>query len=265
MLNLLMRYGNPVFPFANHIFESPWAVDFSYIDDRLMPGPGWASWTFPLAFARGGTHGWEVPFRDARIAVLAVAGLGAGVAWAWKRSGEGREVRFLLVFVAVSYVIWQISSSVYRYVGAVELLAPTLVVALVLGRRLLASRLALGLLALAFIGSWVQVPKLARIPFSGSTAFDVRIPEPAPPPGSIVLIAGADALSYILPSLDPGVRVLRPWSSLSTHADATETNRRIASLLAGPSGPVFLLEGPDPTVAAEVLEFYGFERASAAT
>ena len=254
MVNLLLRYGNPLFPLANHIFESPWAVVFSYSEDRLMPGTAWDAWTFPLAFARGGTSGWEVPFRDARVAVLVLAG---AVGW-W---GASRRLRFLLLFCAISYVVWQLGSSVYRYLGVLELLAPALIFAAVVGSGpLRASRVAVGLAVVALLGAWVQVPALGRLPFSTAPGppFGVVLPM-SPPPGSVVLIAGSDALSYIAPAFDPAVRVLRPWSSLSTHTDPTEANRAIAALLAEPPVAVYLLEGPNPTVAPEVLAHYGLE------
>lgn len=255
MLNLTLRYGNPVFPLANNLFESAWAVDFSYSEDRLLPRSAKEAFAFPLAFARGGTHGWEVPFRDARIVVAGVV----GALWAVGsiRREAQRPLRFLWLVLLVSYVLWIQVSAVYRYLGVLELLLPSLIVLSIVGRRMTAPRIALALALLIAIGLSVRLPNLRRLPFSGPSAYTVPIPEVEA--GSVVLIAGSDALSYFVPSLPPDVRVLRPWSSLSTHTDATRMNRRIIELLADHEGPVYLLEGPNPTVAAEVVGYFGFE------
>ena len=264
MVHLGARYGNPVFPLANHLFDSPWAQDFSYGEDRLMPGSSLDFWLFPLRFAQGGTHGWEVPFRDARIAVMAVVGVAFAAFGA--RSVGARSLRFLFVFTGVAYGIWQLGSSVYRYLGVVELLGPALIVAALVGGRtrgwMRTAGVLLALGALVFIGRSVVVPHLARVPFvPGDAAFGVRLPAPAPEAGSVVLIAGSDALAYIAPSFDPSVRVLRPWSSLSTHDDATAGNRHIAEVLREARGDVFFLEGPNPSVGADVLAYLGYARA----
>jgi len=267
MANLLIRYGNPVFPLANNLFDSPWALDFSYGEDRLLPRSAWEAWTFPLQFARGGTHGWEVPFRDARIAVL----VAVGAAWAIAAGATKRDqdapptarsaTGFLLVVLGASYALWQGASSVYRYLGAVELLAPGLAAVIVAGARRPPLRLACAGALLAGIVLWVQPPKLSRVPFgTADNPWSVVLPTPAPAAGSIVLIAGSDALSYLVPSFHPEVRFLRPWSSLSFHDDPSSFNQLIGATLSDHEGAVYLLEGPNPSVAPEVVAYLGFTR-----
>jgi len=259
MVNLWVRYENPVFPLLNHVFGSPWATDFSYSEDRLFPRTAREAWTFPLQFARGGTHGWEVPFRDARIAVLAVVGAAWAVGAARARGERplSAGAAFLLAVMAVSYVVWQQASSVYRYLGVLELLAPAWVAVVVAGPNLRPARVAAAGAVLGGLFLWVQPPKLDRVPFAaGSDPWSVEFTEP-PEAGSIVLIAGSDALAYLVPSM-PQARVLRPWSSLSYHDDATETNALIRATLADHTGPVYLLEGPNPSVAREVVAYLGF-------
>ena len=256
MAFLLIRYGNPVFPLFNDVFQSPWAQDFSYAEDRLLPRSTREARLFWWYIARGGTFGWEVPFADARLLLLGSLGIVTAA-----RSAVGRSIppfpRFVVVALLVAAVLWQTSSSVYRYLGAVEVLTPLLAATVFLGPRIRPLRLAVLLIVWIGIGLSVRVPHLQRIPFADHPSpYGVEFPEPIPP-DAVVLIAGTDALSYLVPEMPETVRVLRLYSSLHTHTDALRTTGAIADILTIHEGPLYFLEGPNPTVGAEVLDLLG--------
>ena len=203
MVRLWQDYGNPVFPYFNQIFHSPWARPGDYRDIAFLPkGP--AQWLFfPLFFAFDSRLTSEVAFQDYRLPLLFLLTLAAP----FLGIGRRRRAALLLLAVAIAYLLWLKLFSIYRYLVAVEMLAPLLVAA-ILGflpqrRRLLAIlAMAAALLATTRPAQWIRMPFESR-------AVAVTIPPIADPEHSLVLIAGHEPLSFLIPAFPPTMRFLR--------------------------------------------------------
>jgi hypothetical protein len=174
MARLWKRFHNPMFPYYNNIFHSPFWLKESLPSGGTFP----ADWTerlfYPFYFLATQTRVMEAPFRDARFSVLYVLLLAAGVAYLarvmWCRPSlpspgpRAPKGRFLLVFVVASYAIWQVQFCVYRYLVPVNLLAPlaaVLLCAYLLRRRGLI--LAAATVVCGGIASWTQAPEYGHV------------------------------------------------------------------------------------------------------
>ena len=124
-------YGNPVFPFYNQIFHSPFFDPIYLTETRFFPTT-WLQWLFyPFywAFSPAALAG-EVPVHDMR---LAAAFVGAFV-WAvqiWRQKAQrifGRAAAAVLVYVVTGYVLWLTQFSILRYAAVVEALSGVLLV-----------------------------------------------------------------------------------------------------------------------------------------
>jgi hypothetical protein len=192
-LQLWRHFGNPLFPFANQIFRSPYFDSVWRRDENFHAHTVLDYLRVPMDVFLGDTrHLQEFPIRDARLLVLLLAALGYGAWWAAARTGRvrppgelGPRARLLLAYLGAAYAIWLVAFYYYRYLFTLELLAP-LAVFVLLGamagpsRRttLLIAAVAVGLTLWSRFNPWnwgrswtwhdggfsVTVPPLGRIP-----------------------------------------------------------------------------------------------------
>jgi hypothetical protein len=192
------RFGNPLFPFANNVFRSPFVQAQAIRDTRWMAASAGDYLLPPLQAALGSTDRLqEIPFRDARFLLVLLAGL----AWLWLRTARSRPPlpagqRGVLHFVLAGYAAWAAALYYYRYAATLEFLAPLALVILVnaaVPRRALGTfGVATALLLLtSSVGSWGRQPW-------GEERFNVRLPPQAYEPDSLVLV-DSSLSSFLIP------------------------------------------------------------------
>jgi len=134
----LMLYqvtGNPLFPYFNQYFHSPLALHASYRDTRFIPKGLMKRLLFPILFSLDWRVADDLPFQDIRVGLAYVLGL-ATLPIALARRARDPIVDLsaaaaLFAFSAVSYMAWILMFGIYRYIIALEMLAPILIVAAV--------------------------------------------------------------------------------------------------------------------------------------
>jgi len=206
--------------------------------------------SFPLQFGAGGEVAWEFAFRDPRLGLLyllLVAYVGKRLWCRYKsrpETGGNAGLGLVLAFAASSYLVWQLAFCVYRYLAPLELLAPLLIVLLLVElvpRPAIA--LAVSAAVLVAIVATVQMPTVERLPWQ-EDIFGVELPEPLPSDDSIVVLAGDDATSYLVPYFPPAVRFMRIAGNFGVPDDETLMNRDMRAVLAASTGPLYFLKGP---------------------
>lgn len=126
MLKLWDLYQNPVFPFLNEIFKSPYFDNFNYTDTRFIP-PDYLKFIFPYIWLKGEYKSAEMAFYDIRgIVYYSVALVFGGYLFLKpKRVKVFYQTSplwcFLSVFLVLSYILWLNVFSIYRYIGIIEL------------------------------------------------------------------------------------------------------------------------------------------------
>ncbi len=150
-------YGNPIFPFYNQIFQSPY-FDAMYLTETRFFPQGWLQWVFyPFywAFAPG-TYVSEIPLQDGRMALLLLGLVAWGVCAYKNRLGgvNRREAAALVLYGGVGYVLWLTQFSILRYAATLEALCGLIAVGVCasLGRKRWGVYAALLLLALCSRG-----------------------------------------------------------------------------------------------------------------
>ncbi|HEY6579343.1 MAG TPA: hypothetical protein VIY09_08470, partial [Rhizomicrobium sp.] len=133
--NLYKIFGNPLFPFFNGVFHSPWYPPANLFDRRFLPHSVWQELFYPFFWlSKQPMLIAENGFRDGRAALCFTLGLtiiaaAASRAIARAVTGERETLlpittnlpqRFLLVFAAAAYAIWLGTSSILRYAIPVE-------------------------------------------------------------------------------------------------------------------------------------------------
>lgn len=255
------RFGNPLFPYFNDVFHSPWALPASYRDPRFLP-TSWFEWlAFPLVLLFDPKQGGEVAFLDLRLPLLYLAVLAAVVMKPFRGhcADAGPAGRFLLLAGAVAYLLWLKLFAIHRYALVFEMLAP-LGVFLALRsvvanerRRNYAVAVALALMFLA-----MRPADWDRVAF-GDDYFGVTVPPLLHPERTLVLMADHDATAYLIPFFPATVRFLRMDGYFTGPTQVPhEYDRLMAQAIRRHRGDIYLLARSWEREAADrALAFHG--------
>ena len=236
MVHLWQQYGNPLFPYFNEVFHSPWGQAGDYRDVYYQPKDLLHWLLFPVFFTFDSRVAAEVPFFDARVLALFILIPLSPLLGAHKR----RRTAFLLLSIAVAYVIWLKLFSIYRYLVVIEMLAPLAVMLICEG---LPRRWALtgGLAIVLLLCATTRPAEWIRLPFADK-AVAVDLPAIEDPQHSLVLIAGHEPLSFLIPAFPESMRFLRIDSTF-TNPDQTSVpfNRVMKEQIDAHQGPLLAL------------------------
>ena len=274
-LHLYREYQNPLFPYMNNVFRSPYYDLENTMDARFLPRNWRETLFYPFYFTRKNQLASEAQFRDIRLALgYAAVVLLAGTAfyrrirprrgdpdYAASHASDG-SLLFLSLFLAISYIAWQQVFSIYRYVAVLELLVPTfLALALNAWFRSRTVTLALSvILNLAIAGSVMRID-YGRQPFKDGF-WKVRIPRVEELDKSAVLMLGEEATSFVVPSFPDGTRFVRVSSNFLYPGRNANLEQKITEMLApyGTSRTLVYLSGVEETdLARRTLPYYGFQ------
>jgi hypothetical protein len=260
LLEMWRRFGNPLFPYFNDVFQSPWAAPAGYRDPRFLPD-GWIEWlAFPLVLLFDPRQGGEVPFLDLRLPVLYIAVLAlAFVPLRRERAIEsGATGRYLLVAGVVAYVLWLKMFAIHRYALVFEMLAPLgvwlAIRALIVDERRRRIAVAISVTAMLLV---MKPADWDRVAFSADY-FGVTIPAIPKPERTLVLMADHDATAYLIPFFPSAVRFLRIDGYFTgPSAMPHEYDRVIRRAIHDHQGDIYLLvRSWEQESAARALQFH---------
>jgi hypothetical protein len=273
---LWTRYGNPILPYWNNLFRSPWMAALPYRDMRFLPHTLSTAISYPFQWLIGLHPTTEGNMRDGRFAVLAVLMpmvfavlLGLGIARLRGRPSEtvehgalaARDRRwFLLAFASVSYVLWMAIFSFQRYLSPVSLLTGLLVVLaldfLVSDRTI---KIAGFFLVAVFSCFWMRPEtSVIRVPY-GKDWFGIHLPAEAEEPGTLFVMLGPGPMGYVVPFLPASSRTVRFIdSTIPENGTETLLVRRAREIIAEHTGPIRSLSiEPLKEVDFEYLRRFG--------
>ncbi|MEI9931686.1 MAG: hypothetical protein WDM89_14380 [Rhizomicrobium sp.] len=263
MLQMQHLTGNPLFPYFNEHFHSALAVGRNYRDLRFVPTHFWREVLFPIYFSYDWSIADDIPFRDIRVVTAYITVIVAAIVWlSGKRSKEPlmtpEIVRIIFAFAAVSYVAWLKVFGIYRYILALEMLAPILVAASV-GLLQLPRRTQLIALACLFFAALVftRPDYLERAPL-GDPYVDVAIPKIPNPRHAMVLMTGNEPLGFIAPSLPREIPILRIDGWMLQPKDGSGLTKIMRKRVAAWKGDRYLIADTNAmTRAHDALKDYG--------
>ncbi len=247
---LWTNYQNPIFPYFNHIFASPYGALTSARDTQFIPG-GWLEMLrFPWDFTLNPKRAGEIFWQDWRILALYVLlPLCSLVAVVVGRRNdkslllaEPLGTRYCLWFAAVSYVVWLLLFSIYRYLIPLEMLTPLLLL-LTLGLLPLppSTKWLVAAALLVVIAAGVRPGNWGRVAFS-QRFIEVFAPPVPHPEETMLLMAGFEPYAHIVPSFDPIMPVVRIQSNFASPREGEKgINRVIADRIVRHTGRFALL------------------------
>ncbi|NCC02766.1 MAG: hypothetical protein EOM37_01775 [Proteobacteria bacterium] len=265
-LTLYQEYGNPVFPYFNTIFQSPFASPDMTRDLKFLPQSLWEMMTYPYIFTETPYRVGEIEWSDARILIIYILlPVCVLVRLAFGRNKKAQDrltsfyaMRYLLWLSVLSYFVWLALFSIYRYLVPLEMLTPLLIVlAMSLlplkaqTRALLTACLFLVIILSIQPGSWGR-----KTPWLDKPA-EVAIPDIAYPDNLMILMAGFEPFSHIVPSFPPHIPFVRIQSNFASPGEAKGINDVIMKKVKEHQGP-FMLVIPDwqYDLAKDALKYF---------
>jgi hypothetical protein len=254
--------GNPLFPYYNDIFQSPWYWNERFVFGFFLPKTWREAILYPWLWLVNPARVSEMSFINLAIPGLATLLAAVGIARFLGLRPQGQSTneastRALFVFCLTGYILWLTQSSVYRFAVILEMLAPLLIIALLarwVSPDLLRARILLVIIPLM----------LANRPANfGRFAYADHYMQLRPiqvPPATMIAIAGWAPISYMVPAFPEGTPFVRIQSNMHGFAERpngldTEAHRRVKAH----HGPVqLLLAGPEWHIAQTALDHFGY-------
>ncbi|WP_175429961.1 ArnT family glycosyltransferase [Azospirillum argentinense] len=220
---LFTTYGNPLFPFYNKIFQSPYFPLTNFIDVNFLPKSFMAAVGYPIQWALGNSFvSCEMFFRDFRFVMLyALLAVGAVFLLRPVRAVEPTKSMpglldrnacvFLFVFFVFSYVAWISMFAIHRYLVPLEILTGAFSVMLlaVSVRNRTAFIIVVAILTPALVLTTIPA-SWGRSSF-GRSWFDVRGVDSINKPDTLYVVVegGGAPLGYVIPFFGKTSRFVR--------------------------------------------------------
>ena len=246
MAMLWRDYGNPLFPYFNTFFKSPYGIAQNYRDTRFLPDGVGAWLAYPFLFSQDSKRVGEIAFQDYRIlaaygtlAITAVLVLLRRI----PRGALSPVTRYLIATAAITYAAWLAVFGIYRYIVPLEMLAPLLAVAAISvwpgSVRLKGIAIAALLVVLALTGrggDWTHAP------WQDGPFVKVAAPAVEDPAHAMALITGTDPVAWVIPAFPPQIPFLRIYGYLNV-PEQTDSglNKRARSRIEAHQGAFYVL------------------------
>ena len=213
------HFGDPLFPFVR-LFNSRPEFDLF----KAGPGPrfmgfGVRAALLPLVWATDPLAVGGLDFHDGRLTILCLLLAALAIRWVVRQWSHGSRralpagaTAFLLAGGLCSYAFWLLTFRVYRYLAPLEWLAPlAITLALIHLLPVRHRTVAIGAVLVLTVAS-THLADWGRMGWT-RTYFLEETPQLDSVTSPMVVIAGLNALSFVVPHLPPNVRVVRLQSN----------------------------------------------------
>lgn len=253
-----VKFGNPLFPYYNNIFKSPYVLLQNYTDKRYFP-ENLMQWIFfPFYWHNNAikiNFVFEEQFRDFRYAAVYISVLiiaFSNFIFNFKKSFnknflkeyfKENNVSFIILFVFFSYITWLCQFSIIRYFVPIEFISGIIIlIAIIYLKSILKS-------SRMYIGLWVfTVIFLLSTTvhcFSYRKAFDDKFFEFEDlklPDNATVLILGGYPSSIWIPYQNPKARFIGlSGNGAYSFVQSEYTKNRIKNLIKKNRHNIYLL------------------------
>lgn len=254
--------GSPLFPYMNQLFQSPLVAPVD-LPNWFVPRSELQALFYPLFWAVSPSRlVSELTVRDPRLAIAFVATICCGLI-AFLRSARpvgDRKAGFLLVFLAIAFILWEAGFSILRYLAPIELLSGIAILIALQPLKARSPMLPPAILAVLLLGSAAITiyPDWGRAS-PATTAASVE-PPPLPPDAMVLLLTG-DPMAYVAAYMAPTIRFVGVDNNLVHPGQDSALERQIEQAVRTHQGPLFGLQPSTPgDPGAAVLRFYGLHR-----
>jgi hypothetical protein len=248
--SLYQQFGNPLFPYFNTIFQSPFAPLSSARDLTFIPQNWHDRLFFPFIFSQNPYSVGEIPWRDLRLPLLyCLLPIGLVLHLVSHLTHNKTDpittplpTRYLLWAATLSYAVWLFLFAIYRYILSLEMLAPLLIVmALGMLPWQVRTRAVFAAVVLAAIVVTIQPGTWRRKPHWQDHTVSVQGPDLKASGDLMILMAGYEPYSHVLSEFPPHIPFIRIQSNFTGPETNTEMNTLIKQRVTNHKGSFKLL------------------------
>lgn len=225
MVFLQTHFGSPLFPYFNNIFHSPMAPAVSARDTAYAPHSLSDYFLMPFLTAYSPFRVGEIDWRDWRLPIVYVLlPLGVVLRLLFGRNEKAidvvaypRPARYLMASFSLAYVVWLAMFSIYRYAVTLEMVIPLLIVFAV-GMLPLrsATRALLTTFVLLLVVASIQPGNWHRRGAWLDRFVEVQLPDLGDTSNLMILMAGMEPYSHLIPLFPPEISFVRIQSNFSS-------------------------------------------------
>ncbi len=247
MWRLYGAFGNPVFPYFNDLFHSPFAATGNNRDRTFLPHGWHDALLFPYLFTVDSLRVAEYRFRDVHILCACVLAPTAALFAATEKSRMTVPLvaPFLFAFALVAFVAWEGLFAIYRYILPLEMLSSLLVVLAVFGLPLSAKARVFLAAFVLLVSETLTSVNWDRRPWDRNYV-EIGSLQSVPPNATVLLTDNAPA-AFALTALPATVPALKIGSYL---APGNRFEVLLHDRVAASSGPLLALFAPGDEVAS---------------
>lgn len=251
MYRLWIQFGNPFYPFLNHIFKAPGFAAVSWRDTRFLPKSAWEALFFPFYFSWDGRVA-DIPFRDFRFMGVYILFAALGAKHLLRRVvSPAREIQWLFWFFIFSFLVWEYYFSIGRYIVALEMLSPLVIYLLV--KSLIPNHFLSGVTVYSIFYTLLitmQPEPMVRTPDYHTSFFNVRLPYIVQNHPSAVVLTAYPAYvmerdprpqMYLIPFFPRAWRFFGIPFQQGHYFDDGTTTETLQKLIKGMNQPIYLL------------------------
>lgn len=244
-LLMIEKYNNPLFPFYNSIFKSPYLTPVSFKDQRWIPDNFIAIFNYPWSWLIGKEPSLssEQKFRDIRWFFIIVLYIINGLNFLFLKNRKltinnecqkGFVEHFLLIFTGISFVIWLFMFGYSRYLIPLDLFSGITIFILIYFLKIKINR-KLKIFAILLLYSLIlftmQIPSHGRLPSWSNSWFGVEIDAPLKSERMLVVMLSHDPISYVIPFFPKSVRFVRIEGNFEHLIENTLSEKRLHSII----------------------------------
>ncbi len=269
---LWKHYGNPILPYYNTVFRSPWVVTDNWRDSGGVPRTLLTAVSYPFQWFIGLHPTSHERLRDARFALLSIAVPLCLLAILWRTLRRHNADRpapeqpliatshfwLLMLFSLFSYVLWIKTFAIYRYLLPLDLITG-LILLLALDRLIPNRRFKITVFVLLALFSiaWSKPSRRERIPYRQMDWFGVQLSPAASAPNTLFIILKHGPLGYVVPFLPESDRVIRINGNMPLHLN-TRMGQEAMKLISQHTGPIrSLSQAPADQTDRALLSQFG--------
>lgn len=238
---LWQHFQNPMFPYFNKVFKSPYFGFYNLSDTRFLPDTINDKLFYPFYFITEQTYTSEFPFQDMHFAVCYVLLIVFLAYFCYQKIRQRKMSEnsiprldfklFILTLFAVSYALWQFGFSIYRYVVVLEFLSPVFIFLILDSLFKNKKHLTVVFTLLTVITLWhLKRMDFGRLPWTDSY-FGVELPKVPNLDKANIVLGSNEPLAYMVPYFPVTTRFLRVQGNMMSLKKMTIFQNRIKQRL----------------------------------
>ncbi len=202
--HLWSEYKNPVFPFFNGVFKSPFFENINFDETRFYPRTLIQWIAYPFFWIFPSTAVTEVETADPRLALGYIAFVIMAFKLAWGKLTEKRRMWIsALLFTASGYICWLKIYAILRYAIPLELFSGILLMGVLRTRFPYKTTALIGTVLAVCLWPMTEIPNWGRDVFDKQTVAVRNLPKVEP--NSLVIYFGAP-MAFLSQFFTPGTK-----------------------------------------------------------